>query len=68
LTKPFECAFKGTPGDVITIEVYTTGPWVSCDIYDKGLKVTGAANSDMVSSHNTNAPSHGNLTYQIPAL
>lgn len=65
LTSPYECVFTATPGNVLFIEVYTTGPTASCDIYYKGVKVTATA-SDIFNSNTSAAPSHTNLTYEIP--
>jgi hypothetical protein len=66
LTMPYECTFTATPGNVLFIEVYTLGPTVSCDIYYKGVKVTANALSDIFNSNDSIAPSHANLTYEIP--
>lgn len=67
LTTSYECTFKASPGQVVFIEVYSSeGESVSCDIYYKGLKVTAAAQTDIFNSHSTDAPSHANLSYEIP--
>lgn len=64
LKTPYECVFTAIPGQVVFIEVYTTGQSVSCDIYYKGVKVTNA-NADIFNSHSSTAPSHANITYEV---
>ncbi|WP_426668985.1 hypothetical protein ACPPVU_22520 [Mucilaginibacter sp. McL0603] len=66
LTSPYECVFTATPGNILFVEVYTTGPTTSCDIYYKGIRVTSDGESDIFNSNNAIAPSHTNITYQIP--
>lgn len=66
LTTPYECTFTASPGNILFIEVYTTGSSVTCEVYYKGVKVTKDAASDIFNSNNDIAPSHANLTNQIP--
>ncbi|HZY38745.1 MAG TPA: hypothetical protein VFE53_18930, partial [Mucilaginibacter sp.] len=40
LTSSYEYAFKGIPGNVMLVEVYSqNGTYANCDVYYKGLKV-----------------------------
>lgn len=64
LKMPYECVFSATTGQVVFIEVYTGGKSVSCDIYYKGTKVTNV-NADIFNSHDSSAPSHANITYEV---
>ena len=64
LTSSNEYAFKGTPGNILLVEVYSqNGTFADCDIYYKGLKVP--VTLEGIDQFQGEMPSHINVTYQI---
>lgn len=61
LTKPHECVFTATPGQIVFIQVYSmNGAGAVCSVYYKGLRVSPPADI-----YNATAPSHVDITYEV---
>jgi hypothetical protein len=64
LTSSYEYAFKGIPGNVMLVEVYSqNGTYANCDVYYKGLKVP--VSLEGIDQLQGEMPSHINVTYII---
>jgi len=64
LTSFYEYAFKGIPGNIMLVEVYSqNGTHADCDIYYKGLKVP--VSLEGIDQLQGEMPSHINVTYII---